>query len=48
MCKILNLATMEVELDAKVVYGWITKEYNCSLVHGFLILDCKTLIIQIY
>ena len=38
MCKILNLVVVEVELDAKIVYDWITKEYNYSLIYFMVLL----------
>lgn len=43
----LNLGAMEIEIDAKPVFGWINKEYSSSLYHASLTLDCKTLISQI-
>jgi len=47
MCLNLDIAAVEIELDAKVVYGWIIEEYNCKLHYVSLILDCGTLISQI-
>ena len=47
LCISLNLLAVEIELDAKVVLGWITEEFNSNLHHASLILDCMTLIIQI-
>ncbi|KAL0006839.1 hypothetical protein SO802_008341, partial [Lithocarpus litseifolius] len=37
----------EIELDAKVVLGWVTEEFNSNLHHASLILDCRTLANQI-
>ena len=47
MCLNLDIVTMEIELDAKVVYCWITEEYICKSHYVSLILDCWTLINQI-
>ena len=47
MCRNLNLVAMEIELDAKLVIGWIFEEYNSNLQHAALILDCRTLISHI-
>lgn len=46
LCTSLNFVDMEIELDAKVVLGWISNEYNNSLHHASLIIDCRTLISQ--
>ena len=43
----LDIVAVEIKLDAKVVHGWITKEYNCKLHYVSLILDCWTFISQI-
>ena len=47
MCGNLNLKAVEIEIDAKPMFGWIFEEYDSSLHHISLILDCKTLISQI-
>ena len=47
ICRELNLSAVEIEIDAKVVLGWVSDTYNCNLHHAALILDCKTLISQI-
>ena len=47
MCRNLNLVAMEIELDAKLVIGWIFEEYNSNLQRAALILDCRTLISHI-
>lgn len=44
LCISLNLLAVEIELDAKVVLGWITKEFNSNLHHVSFIWDCRTLI----
>lgn len=44
MCRNLNLVAIEIELDAKVVVGWISEEYNSNLQHAAFILICRTLI----
>ena len=46
-CISLNLLAVEIEFDAKVVLGWVTKEFNSNLHHASLILVCRTLINQI-
>ena len=46
-CISLNLLAVEIELDAKVVLGWITEEFNSNLHHASFIWDCRTLIDQI-
>ena len=40
----LNLKVVKIELDVKIVFGWIIEEYSNSLYHVSLILDCRTLI----
>ena len=47
MCLNLDIVAVEIELDAKVVYCWITEEYICKSHYVSLILDCWTLINQI-
>ena len=44
MCIILNLLAVEIEIDARVLLGWVTEEYNGNLHHASLIMDCITLI----
>ena len=44
ICRELNLSTVEIEIDAKVVLGSVSDTYNCNLHHAALILDCRTLI----
>lgn len=44
MCRNLNLGEVEIEIDAKIVFGWIIEEYSSRLHHASLILDCRTLI----
>ena len=46
-CISLNLLAVDIELDAKVVLGWITEEFNSNLHHASFIWDCRTLIDQI-
>ena len=40
MCLNLDIVAVEIELDAKVVYCWITEEYICKSHYVSLILDC--------
>ena len=47
VCRELNLSAVEIEIDAKVVLGWISDSYNYNLHHATLILDCRTIISQI-
>lgn len=42
----LNLVVVEIKIDAKFVFGQITKKYINNLDHASLILDCQTLISQ--
>ena len=28
MCRNLNLGAVEIEIDAKIVFGWIIEEYS--------------------
>lgn len=42
----LNLVVVEIKIDAKFVFGQITKKYINNLDHATLILDCQTLISQ--
>ena len=44
MCRNLNLGAVEIEIDAKIVFGWIIEEYSSNLHHVSLILDCRALI----
>lgn len=44
LCVNLNRLAVEIEVDAKVVIGWVTEEFNYILQHASLIMDCKTLI----
>lgn len=47
LCINLNLVAVGIEVDAKVVLGWITNDFNTNLHHASLIMDCKTLISRI-
>ena len=47
LCISLNLVAIEIEVDAKVVLGWITNNFNTNLHHASLIMDYRTLISQI-
>ena len=40
----LNLEVVEIELDVKIVFGWVVEEYSSNLHHASLILDCRTLL----
>ena len=44
LCVNSNQLAVEIEVDAKVVLGWVTKEFNYILHHASLIMDCRTLI----
>ena len=39
-----NLLEVEIEIDARVLFGRVTEEYNGNLYHASLIMDCMTLI----
>lgn len=47
LCVNLNLLAVEIEVDAKVVLGWVTEEFNYILHHASLIINCRTLINRI-
>ena len=44
LCVNLNRLTVEIEVDAKIVFGWVTEEFNYILHHTSLIMDYKTLV----
>ena len=39
----LNILAVEIEIDAKVVFKWITNSNSSNLNLPFLIVDCRTL-----
>ena len=47
LCISLNHLAIKIELDAKVVLGQVTKEFNSNLHHVSFIMDCRTLINEI-
>ena len=47
LCISLNLVAFEIEVDTKVVLGWITNDFNTNFHHASLIMDCRNLISQI-
>ena len=42
-CVSLNLLAVEIELDAKIVLGWVSKDFNSNLHYASLIMDCRLL-----
>ena len=38
---------VEIEIYAKIIFGWVFGNHNSNLHHIFLIMDCMTLINQI-
>ncbi|KAL0005366.1 hypothetical protein SO802_012927 [Lithocarpus litseifolius] len=47
LCLSLNIYAVEVEIDAKVVCGWITNSSSSNLNLSPLIVDCRTLLSRI-
>ena len=43
MCLNQNLLVVEIEIDAKVVFDWISKPYSNNLNHATLIMNGKNL-----
>ena len=41
LCVSLNLLAVEIELDAKIVLGWVFEDFNSNLHHASLIMDCR-------
>lgn len=46
-CINLNLAAVEVELDAKILLGWLSGQHNANKAHSLLITDCRNLLTRI-
>lgn len=47
MCLKQNLLVVEIEIDAKVVFDWISKPYNDNLNQANLIMNRRNLLSQI-
>lgn len=47
LCINLNLLAVELELDANVMLGWVSGNFNSNLDHASLIMNYRTLINQI-
>ena len=47
LCLSLNLLAVKIEIDARVMIGWVIEDYKCNSYYTFLIMYCRALLSRI-